>query len=1433
LTGSELFLDLEQLGVGPGHAEAIRAMLLASDGSQLSLARFQADAVMQVLRSVSDRADRGIVIGAGTGAGKTKAFYIPALAEIAASLTAGRWVRALAIYPRVELLKDQLAEAYSEVGKLDNILKSHGRRAITIGAYYGDTPSSAETLLKGWQNTWNETAARDGWVCPYFICPDSGCREREMYWTRADVVAEASANQNGEYGSFAQLRCRSCGCTVDSDHFVLTREQMIRQPPDLLFTTTEMLNRRLSRAREHALFGIDSATPPRLVLLDEIHTYEGLNGAQVAYLLRRYRHARSQKNHQSVCIVGLSATLTQAEDFFARLTGIPLHQISYIYPRSDDLVEEGVEYNVALKGDPASATSLLSTSVQTAMLLGRILDPSPSGLSALPTVSKGAYGQRIFAFTDKLDVINRWYSIEQSAEVEQGLGKLRLLSPNLTPAARQVINQAGQDWWVCTLIGHDLRAPLRLGLTSSQYRGVRATADLVIATSTLEVGFNDPTIGAILQHKAPRSLASFLQRKGRAGRTRSMRPWMVVVTSEYGRDRWAFQHTENLFSPTLPPIELPIENYYVRKIQAAFALMDWLALTLKRDVPDVDVWDLLSSDVRHRSSYLQSQRLGVAQALRSVLDGPSLGDLTAYLRRALGMLDGDVVINSVLWDEPRPLLLEVIPVLMRQLESNWQSISQGQAVQWGDVTAPSPMPDFVPPSLFSDLNLPELLLRIPETTARPRSRTPTRRQVTPYGSDAAIAPPQIRSEEFMPLLQGLVEFAPGNVSKRFSRRDVDESHWLALPAETELSRGMLPLQYLAIEREDVPTVLTVDGVEYQIYRPRTYTLGVVPRGVQPTSNARFVWRSHFAAKSKEAYAENTTVGTSTPSAEQITGATNIALARGSPWSRILTEIKSYTQGNGSWVDVTRLATQVRVSTTYVGGREERRVLRLEEGGAVAALGFTIAADALAFKFEALDVDGLVSGPGWPDLYRRLGPEYFLYMLKCDVRLAEAGLSMFEIAWLWQLELSMLVATAVARHCSLAEAAEEVQRNRVKLAARTLGVIFQVQQFADNDEEESIGRLQTKLARYLESNPVREALSDNSRVLWTDDDPGLKRWLHECYASSLGAALFATASRLVPDIEPDDLVLDVEGNVVWISEFAAGGVGLVSKIADTIALRPGAFDLQLRDVLEHCQRGELAWQLSTIAALVRSEDQPLADVFAQVRSASDLPRQETTRGLLSSVLERHGLPAGRDLVVALNAKFLRPNSGPDSDRLIATLVHHWHQEEERIGCSIDLRVMAVVANQIQEVRDQLQELLRRIGGDSARLEEAQVFNLLQSMLWLRCETSCLDCIEHQHPFQEFARPSRDLLLALVEPGSEPVGYGQPNWEELLRERLSTDYHVDLICSNEVVVLCKQAILDLLVRPVDVGFQHFFPSIGRIRRDGRRWLITLALHELARD
>jgi len=102
----------------------------------------------------------------------------------------------------------------------------------------------------------------------------------------------------------------------------------------------------MSDSRRAPLFGVGQPNAPRIVLLDEVHTYEGSHGAQVAYLLRRWRWAVRKK----VQFTGLSATLENARDFFAQLTG--LRPSSVVPVAGDDMEPKGVEYQLALRGDP-------------------------------------------------------------------------------------------------------------------------------------------------------------------------------------------------------------------------------------------------------------------------------------------------------------------------------------------------------------------------------------------------------------------------------------------------------------------------------------------------------------------------------------------------------------------------------------------------------------------------------------------------------------------------------------------------------------------------------------------------------------------------------------------------------------------------------------------------------------------------------------------------------------------------------------------------------------------------------------------------------------------------------------------------------------------------------------------------------------------------
>ena len=82
------------------------------------------------------------------------------------------------------------------------------------------------------------------------------------------------------------------------------RDEIIASPPDILLTNYVMLELLLTRPHEKGL--IEAAKDLRFLVLDELHTYRGRQGADVALLVRRVREATKATNLQ---VVGTSATL--------------------------------------------------------------------------------------------------------------------------------------------------------------------------------------------------------------------------------------------------------------------------------------------------------------------------------------------------------------------------------------------------------------------------------------------------------------------------------------------------------------------------------------------------------------------------------------------------------------------------------------------------------------------------------------------------------------------------------------------------------------------------------------------------------------------------------------------------------------------------------------------------------------------------------------------------------------------------------------------------------------------------------------------------------------------------------------------------------------------------------------------------------------------
>ena len=82
------------------------------------------------------------------------------------------------------------------------------------------------------------------------------------------------------------------------------REAIRSNPPDILLTNYMMLELLLTRSEDREL--VRAAQGLRFLVFDELHTYRGRQGADVAMLIRRCRHAFGN----DIICVGTSATMT-------------------------------------------------------------------------------------------------------------------------------------------------------------------------------------------------------------------------------------------------------------------------------------------------------------------------------------------------------------------------------------------------------------------------------------------------------------------------------------------------------------------------------------------------------------------------------------------------------------------------------------------------------------------------------------------------------------------------------------------------------------------------------------------------------------------------------------------------------------------------------------------------------------------------------------------------------------------------------------------------------------------------------------------------------------------------------------------------------------------------------------------------------------------
>ncbi len=562
----------------------VARMLEAAWGGEASLARFQADGIAAVIAGWNGGAPT-LAIAADTGSGKTEAAALPIVAAALADRMDGiRGTRAILAYPRVRLAANQ---AQRLAGYLARCARDPALPLLTLGLQVADVPQSFDALAGRWAETWRP-AGPNALTFPFFACPECA----------ADLALRPG---EGAAGADA-LTCAGCGWRYDG--WIGSKRGLRETPPALFLPTTDSLHQWMHNPVYGRIFGDDlDHAPPRALLADEIHLYTHIHGAQVGLALRRLAH-RAQSAAEGgppMLAIGMSATIGDPALAWGRLIG--REGVQVVRPRPEDcrLNLRGREYFYFAQPEVESRGADIagaSTTIQSLMCLAH-------GVRRR-TGSEGGF--RSLVFFDSIDKMRRLHSAYTDAEEGRELAAYRTSAygddPTGAPQTECCGEPVGCDrfgdgecWWFAATDQRQRGArgrrapgePLRVA-SSPIYSGTGGDAeklvkgsDVVFATSSLEVGYDDPDITLVYQHYAPVNLASFVQRKGRGGRGADDRPTTAVTLSIYSpRDAWWFRRPGEMVSPAGFDAPLNTENAFVLRGQAVAAILDALARRRRR-----------------------------------------------------------------------------------------------------------------------------------------------------------------------------------------------------------------------------------------------------------------------------------------------------------------------------------------------------------------------------------------------------------------------------------------------------------------------------------------------------------------------------------------------------------------------------------------------------------------------------------------------------------------------------------------------------------------------------------------------------------------------------------------------------------------------------------------------------------------------------------
>ncbi len=352
------------------------------------------------------------------------------------------------------------------------------------------------------------------------------------------------------------------------------RRAFARTPSDILITTPESLFLLLTSAARESLVGIES------VIIDEVHALAGSKrGAHLALSLERLDALLPQPAQR----IGLSATVRPVEEVSRYLAGG--RPVTIVQPPSTQEWDLEVVVPVPDMSELGNPTGDLSGPAAGAEARAsiwphveqRIVDLVAEHRSTIIFANSRRLAERL---TTRLNEI--WH---ERLEAVEGIADGPADDPWATPPTRepsrppaQIMAQAGASSGAPAILARahhgSVSREQRLEIEEALKSG---TLPAVVATSSLELGIDMGAVDLVIQVESPPSVASGLQRVGRAGHQVGAVSRGVLFPKFRGDLVQTAVVTERMREGAIESLHIPTNplDVLAQQIVAMCALDDW------------------------------------------------------------------------------------------------------------------------------------------------------------------------------------------------------------------------------------------------------------------------------------------------------------------------------------------------------------------------------------------------------------------------------------------------------------------------------------------------------------------------------------------------------------------------------------------------------------------------------------------------------------------------------------------------------------------------------------------------------------------------------------------------------------------------------------------------------------------------------------------